>query len=122
MFDPLALLDIAEELASRPDPEESHFRSAINRAYFAMHVKCAWQLERDDLFTRKREAADHGSVIEILRTRAKRRGAGERLNTLRKLRDRADYKLDDEVGLEAWTEAHDLAKGVQRLLQPDWDK
>lgn len=122
MFDPLALLQIAEELGDRTDPKEGHFRSAINRAYFAMHLKSAWGLEKDGLYSSKREAQDHGRVIEVLRTGAKRRGAGDRLATLRRLRERADYILDDEITSETWAEARELAIGVQSQLQPNWDK
>ncbi len=84
-----------------------------------MHLKARWGLENAGLLVRRAAAEDHGAVIRALR--ANRRGfAGEALNQLRLLRDRADYDLDITVGRDSWLEAQELARRVQSLLSEDW--
>lgn len=120
MFDPIALLDVARQIAGRDAPEESHFRSAINRAYFGVHLKASWGLEAAELYVPRKDGTDHGKVIEVLRRR--RRSAGDRLDTLRRVRDRADYTLDQPITPQDWQEAEHLADRVVFFLQPDWDR
>jgi uncharacterized protein (UPF0332 family) len=119
MFDALRLLAVANDLGDPPTAAEEHFRSAINRAYFATHLKAGWGLERAGLFTPKGSGEDHGGVIATLRSKM-RRPAAERLNELRSLRDTADYDLRVQVTAERWGEASYLAAEVVRLLEADW--
>jgi len=121
MFDPLELLEVAGQLGASPASEKS-LRSAINRAYFAIHLKAELALSLDGVYTRRGNADDHGGVIAALRGPARRRQAGEFLDELRRLRNAADYSLDHPTEPSHWDDAKRYVAEIRRVLDPDWQK
>ncbi len=119
MVEPLAYMEIAQRLAAARSAGEPEIRTAINRAYLAIHLKAQWGLERAGIYSASRSAADHGGVIRALRAN-RRTAAAEALNGLRALRERADYEVDIFIARSHWVEADRLSQLAKRLLQPDW--
>lgn len=92
-FDPFSFYQLALDLA-QSDASEAQLRSAISRAYYAGHL-----LAREGLVRKGWEptgsGSDHGGVITAMRTRfSKFRTQAEKLNTVRRFREHADYHLD----------------------------
>ena len=108
-FDPEGFLNLAREILSG-DPSEAGLRTAISRSYYAVHHKAADTLAADALFTRTYSGVDHEMVIELLRGR--RGPEGDRVDTLRKLRNRADYRIDVNIEEKDARYAFSLATAV----------
>lgn len=92
-FDWSSLIDLAaaihQQAASAANPEAC-WRTAVNRAYYGAfgHAnRYAVQLLQ---YQARGEPDEHGRLREHLR-RKRRKGAAERLNSLRELRNHADY-------------------------------
>ncbi len=109
-------LDVAEELAT--GMHESHWRTSVSRAYYAaFHVASTllegcWfivpDMERAHAYLRLRLMnAGHPDVV----------GAGAGLDELRKVRNRADYKIKVAFRQEIAIERAQLAADVIRLLE-----
>ncbi len=95
LFDPRLFFRLAEALGTPGQPEENR-RTAVSRAYYAcFHVARGW-LERGGRWHAGSTNA-HQAVISELRRR-NRWHLGTRLDSLRQLREHADYTL--EVPLE----------------------
>lgn len=119
MFEPLSFLDVSATLASLPNREEAHLRTAIGRAYYALHLNTRATLAEAGLYTPRADAGDHGGVIQALRDH-RRIGAAVALSKLRSLREVADYRLDIQVDQSACDETLKLARDLVDLLSPDW--
>lgn len=104
MFDWATLLNLAEELAQRPD--EASQRSAVSRAYYAAFCSARNKLRDKNEFTPTGRGKDHDNVWELLQTSAhkERRRIGCLGNGLKIMRGKVDYV--DEVP--------DLAKLISR--------
>jgi uncharacterized protein (UPF0332 family) len=109
-------LDVADELAT--GMYESHWRTAVSRAYYAaFHVastllgQCGFivpDAERAHSYLRLRLMnAGHPDVVE----------AGTGLDELRKARNRADYKINVPFQNAVAIERSQLAADVVRLLE-----
>lgn len=96
-FDPEDFLDLAVSLAS--EPGEAERRSAISRAYYAVHLHARETLVTTGEINPTKTGTDHAVVISKLRARG---GAlGDQVDWLRVRRNRADYRLGSPVANQA---------------------
>lgn len=121
-FNPLLFLDIASSLAR---DSEANRRTAVNRLYFAIHLRVRQGLVKASLLQVHEEEGQrtiHSDVIEVLK-RKKRWAAGQDLGRLRELRVKADYKLEEPTLEEDLDRAFAYAEKVQSTLSNlgDWD-
>ena len=98
-FDPRDFLSLAENLASASTANEADLRTAISRAYYAVHLRARETLVAADQMQSTKSGADHEIVISKLR----RRGGslGDQVDWLRVRRIRADYRLGSPVAANA---------------------
>ena len=111
-FDPLAFLDLAEDL--RRDSEAQR-RTAINRAYYAVFLRARNVASERHWIELSESAADHSRVIRALRAH-KNRAAGDELGKLRASREIADYECDQHVSEEMVDDAIGLAQDIRARL------
>ena len=90
-FDAAGFLALAGELVESPTAGEAAHRTAVSRAYYAVHLKAREALRRDGRLIPTRTGRDHRLVIETLRNGGG--AAGDQLDRLRLQRARADYDL-----------------------------
>lgn len=87
-FAPLSFFTLAQQLRSASSKDDAELRSAISRAYYA-----AFLVARDAKGMSSRGVSGHAAVIDTFMTG---NGAdiaiGNRLSTLKKLREKADYE------------------------------
>jgi uncharacterized protein (UPF0332 family) len=119
LFEPLEFLEPANEIGGNPGATEAHFRRAIGRAYYAMHLKTQSTLERARLYEPRSDASDHFGVIRALRQQ-RRIAAAHALSELRRLREIFDYRLDRTIAAKDWLERKAAAVRLVDLLSPDW--
>lgn len=90
-FNPILLLDLAQGL---DHGDEAGMRTAINRAYYAMHLRSRQGFEsRGQSFSIGADV--HHDVISSMRR--VHRTAGDRLSAMYKARLKADYELGAET-------------------------
>ncbi|MBI4788509.1 MAG: hypothetical protein HY782_15870 [Chloroflexi bacterium] len=83
-FDPRDYFELAKELTEQ-NANEARVPTAINRAYYALF----W-LARKKAGTREKRG-EHAKVVSRLRKMPGLRAAADQLDTLRRLRELADY-------------------------------
>lgn len=110
-------LTLADQLGQRPD--EASLRSAVSRYYYAVFLKSRDTLTAQHLLTPRNQDSDHRDVSVALKQN-RRAGAGTALDTLRRLRNDADYDSSLTFAAPQVTRARDLASEVQRLCSQDW--
>lgn len=94
-FDPFTFLTLAEALLTTNDPTEAQLRTAISRAYYALHLRARERLIDRGRMESTGTGLDHQIVIETLRAAG---GAeGDQLDAVRSERSIADYDLETEV-------------------------
>lgn len=116
-FNPLRFHDLARRLSL---DDEAELRTAINRCYYAMHLRARQGLEaRGEQFADGPEA--HADVWRAMKGR-RQWTAGDRLSQLFKLRIKADYDLAAEVSdLEVEVrEAFGNVDYISRALAGGW--
>lgn len=85
-LDPLAFLELAQELAVQ-DGEEVKLRTAVSRAYYSLFL-----IARQKTDVQARDKV-HTRVVSAIKQRKGYRATGEQLDALRRLRTVADYEL-----------------------------
>jgi hypothetical protein len=95
-LDPLAFLQIAQELAREKD--EAKIRTAVGRGYYALFL-----LAREKTGVTSTRAV-HTEVVRAVRRRSGYRATADQLDALRRLRVVADHQLlPDDVALRDWS-------------------
>lgn len=84
-LDPLDFLTVGRQLAA--SREEARLRTAVGRAYYSVFL-----VARDKAGVRGRRDV-HAQVVRTVRRRSGFRAAGDKLDSLRRLRTVADYEL-----------------------------
>ena len=116
-FNPLGLLELAQRLNHG---EEAELRTAISRAYYAMHLRHAQSLEASGKAVPSGAEA-HSFVWRTLRSW--HYVAGQRLSALFELRVRADYDMHaemEQLTLDL-TEAFDACTYISGACANAWD-
>ncbi len=113
-FNPLFFLEVARELANIE--REALARTSISRSYYA-----AFLLSREILSSYGRQVKtgkpkDHELVITEFR-KLGRRDIGDKLDSLRKMRNEADYELDKLITRRHALRALNLADEVVMKIQ-----
>ena len=98
-FDPRDFLSLAENLASASTANEADLRTAISRAYYAVHLRARETLFAAGQLQGTKSQADHRTVISKLRSRGG--SLGDQVDWLRVRRNRADYRLGSPVAAKA---------------------
>lgn len=93
-FDPEGFLNLAQDILASA-PVEAGFRTAVSRCYYAVHLRARENLKASGELTPTYSGFDHEQVIELLRSR--RGPEGDRVDRLRVLRNRADYRTDRSI-------------------------
>ena len=109
-LDPLAFLNLAQELASQGN-DETKIRTAVGRAYYALFL-----VAREKTGVRGRRNV-HQLVIDGVRGRTGYRPIGDQLDTLRRLRSVADYQLlpdktADRDWMRNWSRVDEIVKRI----------
>jgi hypothetical protein len=113
-FNPLDFLGVGRELAA--SHEEAKLRTAVGRAYYSVFLGA-----RDKAGVRGRRDV-HAQVIRAVRRRSGFRAAGDKLDSLRRLRIVADYELlpqrpSDRDWHANWQIAERLANDILSKLK-----
>lgn len=119
MFNPREWLQLAESLAERAD--EASLRTAVNRMYYGAFLRNRMSLEANELLTPSGDAKDHRLVARTLNQRRRPR-AGSALNSLYRLRERADYEPDEELTHDDYLDALADVEEIVRACSADWEK
>lgn len=98
-FDPQDFLRFAQALVGDPAQGEPGLRSAVSRAYYAVHLHARESLISSGGFQATHTGADHQAVIAGIRARGG--PAGDQIDWLRVRRIRADYRLQSSVANQA---------------------
>lgn len=98
-FDPHGYLTLADRLATASSASEAELRTAVSRAYYALHLRARENLAAAGELKATGTGADHELVISGLRGRGG--SLGDQLDWLRIRRIRADYRLASTVGAQA---------------------
>ena len=98
-FDPQDFLSLAQNLTSAPTASEAELRTAISRAYYAVHLRARETLIAAGQMQSTKNRADHEIVISKLRSRGG--SLGDQVDWLRVRRIRADYRLGSPVAANA---------------------
>lgn len=118
-LNPLELLNLARELARRPDA--AAVRTACDRAYYAAFLFCRDQLKAMGIVEPTGRSADHGLMVRSLRRLPKGRGPGDELDRLRTQRNQYTYNTGSlstsAVATPQWmlSTAEDIIGFVQQL-------
>ncbi len=86
-----AFVDFARRLAQELPDDEAAMRSAVSRAYFGAFCHAKKYAVEKLGFHPGGEADDHGKLRAFIKTKPKFSVVGNRLQTLRELRNTADY-------------------------------
>lgn len=109
-FDPRDFLDLAEALVARSDATEADLRTAISRAYYALHLRARQRLIERGRMQSTGTGLDHQIVIESLR--AGGGSQGDQGDAVRTERNIADYDIETEVIPATARRVVNLAKHV----------
>ncbi len=109
-FDPIGFLQLAKLLALKDTPDQAELRTAISRAYYAVHLHARERLAATGAMKSTRTGRDHQLVIETLR----RAGGpqGDQVDRLRVERNCADYELQPQISTRRATQVVTLAESV----------
>jgi uncharacterized protein (UPF0332 family) len=91
LFNPLSFLDLAKRLNH---DDEAELRTAISRAYYAVHLRTQQSLEAQGRISTGEKHTHSDIWVALGRIHWK---AGNRLSTMYRARVRADYRLGAEV-------------------------
>ena len=98
-FDPQDFLYLAQKFTSASTANEAELRTAISRAYYAVHLRAREMLIAAGQMQSTNSGADHKIVISELRNRGG--SLGDQVDWLRVRRNRADYRLGSPVAGKA---------------------
>jgi hypothetical protein len=112
-FDPHEFLTLAEQLLTGTATEGA-VRTAASRAYYALHLKARQNLAAAKLMTPTHTGEDHMLVITTLRSRGG--PEGDIIDSLRRLRIRSDYRIDQAITATETGRAVSLAASVYPRL------
>ena len=98
-FDPQDFLSLAQNLTNTSTANEAELRTAVSRAYYAVHLRARETLVAAGQMKSTNSGADHGIVISKLRNRGG--SLGDQVDWLRVRRIRADYRLGSPVAANA---------------------
>ncbi len=98
-FDPQDFLTLAQTTVGSATANEAELRTAISRAYYAVHLHARETLSAASHMQSTKSGADHGIVISKLRSRGG--SLGDQVDWLRVRRHRADYRLGSPVASQA---------------------
>lgn len=98
-FDPRDFLTLAQNVAGSPTAGEAELRTAVSRAYYAVHLHARETLSAANQVQSTKSGADHEIVISKLRSRGG--SLGDQVDWLRVRRNRADYRLGSPVASQA---------------------
>lgn len=94
-YDPSSFLNLAVTLCEDSNyHDESRFRTAISRAYYAAHLISRNSLESKGIILDK-DSNIHWEVIRLMKE--KDRHTGDMLSKLRKHRNDSDYDMNIEI-------------------------
>ena len=113
-FEPLEFLNLAHDLANQG--EEARFRTAINRAYYALFL-----IAREKTGVKGKRQV-HRETINRVKRRSGYRTAGDQLDRLFRLRVTADYELlpnapSDRDWVHNWSDARAIIARILPKLQ-----
>lgn len=106
---PEDIYDLFEELVSNYHEEEAARRCAISRGYYYafLYTREKWRTNPISNFGDKNKRKDHDFAKEFFRD-IDRYELANKLNSLRKRRRTADYKLSESVNLEKLIEFEEV--------------
>ncbi len=107
-FDPHDFLMLARQLLA--EPGEAELRTAISRSYYAVHLYAREKLAGTNEYRPTGTGRDHGGVIVALRNRGG--SVGDMVDSLRRLRIMADYRVESQLNLGQAERAVHLAEWV----------
>lgn len=110
---PAEILDSAIKLGS--GEAEVDWRNACSRAYFAAFHRCRQIAEAFEPHVELGRSDTHRLVFDMLSERSRGPaavGVGYMLDQCRKLRNRADYDIDDEFRLESCMSAIQTSRDI----------
>jgi hypothetical protein len=112
-FDPLAFLALAERLAESSH-DESHLRTAVGRAYYALYLLARTKLGK------KPGSGEKDNTMKALKKRDP--SAESQLATLERLRVHADYLLEpvapyDGTWDDNWSVTEKLVEEIRPKLE-----
>lgn len=113
MMQGIDTFQVAERLLNET-AGEAEYRAAASRAYFAAFQHTIAQSTALG-FNRERSANDHQNIVVFLKkakTRNTLHRCGSHLAQLRRLRNAADYELDETFSLDFAQRALDLATDI----------
>jgi hypothetical protein len=111
-FDPGDFLELAKRLVAGNSPTQAELRTAVSRAYYAAHLTVREKLTSDGTFQTTGTGDDHEMVITYLRQ--KDDVLGDHLDSLRRRRNQADYRLEPDLDPNETRFAIALAETVLR--------
>lgn len=113
-FDPRGFLLLARTLTAGRTAREAEYRTAVSRAYYAVHLYARERLVAAGEMVPTRSGEDHRLIVARLRARGG--PAGDQLDWLRARRTRADYRLGAEVSRAQARQAVAVAEAVWSRL------
>ncbi len=127
VFEPAALLDVAERLLEIPSVNEAAARTAINRSYYACHLTARDQLYGVDAVRDAPRRPSHLAVVQAVSQQLAAKRVDE-LRRLKRMREIADYVRDSEhpearsvfadARVTDWPELAARAMAIARDLLP----
>jgi len=130
-FNPKDFFDIGVDIADRYN-NESGYRTAIGRVYYACHLMGSDATEKKGWFHPKNRAADHSRLCEALKER-QLWSIEQKLRDLIELREHADYHIKkpsnggcryckNVVDKQVWERAKSIASNILPKLQAIYPK
>ena len=117
-FDPTDWIKLADELAERG--EEASIRAAIGRNYYGAFLKSLLSLEYEGKIRPRGDRSDHREVVRLLSVARGR--AAIALNTLARLREVADYRVNPSVTRDDLSRARAHVTAIPQMCESDWGK
>ena len=112
-FDPHEFLTLAEQPLTGTATEGA-VRTAASRAYYAVHLRARQSLSARRLMSPTGTGEDHMLVITTLRSPV--RAEGDIVDSLRRLRIRSDYRIEQPISAAEAGRAVSLAASVYPRL------
>jgi uncharacterized protein (UPF0332 family) len=117
MFDPKDFLSLTEGVLAGIYPQTEEFRrSAVSRAYYSAHLASReYLLSKSKVRVQSDGKVRHNDVIDAFAS-SRDPSLKHKLHQLKSMRESADYRLADAVGIPEVRNARDLAVEVHRTL------
>ena len=124
-FDPQGFIEYAEEIlqslaqssTSHQSMEQAKVRTSISRAYYGAYLFTREKLCSTGKFEPTGRPSDHGTIVGVLKGSGPD-DIGAKLDSLRKKRNDADYKLDlSEMTQKSAAHWINIARQIMALLQ-----